>query len=75
MGNNTNFNANSQVFFYSPCTVNMNNQNNFYGQVMGDPVNIGNQWTMTFRPVLVPGYGTVSSFKEDIAYVREVANP
>ena len=72
VGNNTNFNANSQVFFYSPCTVNMNNQNNFYGQVMGDPVNIGNQWTMTFRPVLVPGYGTVSSFKEDISYVREV---
>ena len=75
VGNNTNFNANSQVFFYSPCTVNMNNQNNFYGQVMGDPVKIGNQWTMTFRPVLVPGYGDVSSFKEDIAYVREVANP
>jgi Tfp pilus assembly protein PilX len=72
VGNNTNFNTNSQVFFYSPCTVNMNNQNNFYGQVMGDPVNIGNQWTMTFRPVFVPGYGTVSSFTEDIAYVREV---
>jgi hypothetical protein len=72
VGNNTNFNSNSQVFFYSPCTVNMNNQNNFYGQVMGDPVNIGNQWAMTFRPVLVPGYGSVSSFKEDIAYVREV---
>ena len=51
------------------------NQNNFYGQVMGDPVSILNQFTMTYRPVLVPGYGTVSSFTEDIAYVREVANP
>ena len=53
----------------------MANQSNFYGQVMGDPVQIINQFTMTYRPVLVPGYGTVSSFKEDIAYVREVANP
>ena len=53
----------------------MANQSNFYGQVMGDPVAISNQFTMTYRPVLVPGYGTVSSFTEDIAYVREVANP
>jgi Tfp pilus assembly protein PilX len=74
-GNNTDFNSNVQAFFYSPCTVTMANQSNFYGQVMGDPVNILNQFTMTFRPVLVPGYGTVTSFTEDIAYVREVANP
>ena len=74
-GNNTDFNSNAQAFFYSPCTVTMANQNNFYGQVMGDPVAILNQFTMTYRPVLVPGYGTVSSFTEDIAYVREVANP
>jgi Tfp pilus assembly protein PilX len=74
-GNNTDFNTNAQAFFYSPCTVTMANQSNFYGQVMGDPVSISNQFTMTYRPVLVPGYGTVTSFKEDIAYVREVANP
>ena len=74
-GNNTDFNSNAQAFFYSPCTVTMANQSNFYGQVMGDPVAINNQFTMTYRPVLVPGYGTVSSFTEDIAYVREVANP
>ena len=74
-GNDTDFNSNAQVFFYSPCTVTMANQSNFYGQVMGDPVAISNQFTMTFRPVLVPGYGTVTSFPEDIAYVREVANP
>jgi hypothetical protein len=74
-GNNTDINSNTQAFFYSPCTVTMANQNNFYGQVMGDPVQISNQFTMTFRPVLVPGYGTVTSFTEDIAYVREVANP
>jgi hypothetical protein len=74
-GNNTDFNSNVQAFFYSPCTVTMANQNNFYGQVMGEPVNISNQFTMTFRPVLVPGYGEVTSFQQDIAYVREVANP
>ena len=74
-GNNTDFNSNAQAFFYSPCTASMSNQSNFYGQVMGDPVQINNQFTMTYRPVLVPGYGTVTSFTEDIAYVREVANP
>ena len=37
-GNNTDFNSNAQAFFYSPCTVSMSNQSNFYGQVMGDPV-------------------------------------
>ncbi len=51
----------------------MNNQNNYYGQVMGGTVVIGNNYTMTFRPVLVPGYGTITSFREDIAYVREAS--
>lgn len=73
VGNNTSFNSFTQAFFYTPCTANMNNQNNYAGQVMGGNVSIGNQYTMTFRPVLVPGYGDVTSFKEDIAYVREVA--
>jgi hypothetical protein len=72
-GNNTNFNSNTQVFFYTPCAANMNNQNNYYGQVMGGTVSIGNNYTMTFRPVFVPGYGDVTSFREDIAYVREVS--
>jgi len=72
-GNNTTFNSNAQVFFYTPCAANMNNQNNYYGQVMGGMVNIGNNYTMTFRPVLVPGYGDITSFREDIAYVREVS--
>ena len=73
VGNNTNFNTNTQVFFYTPCTANMNNQNNYYGQVMGGSVSIGNNYTMTFRPVLVPGYGTITSYREDIAYVREAS--
>ena len=73
VGNNTSFDSNTQVFFYTPCAANMNNQNNYYGQVMGGTVAIGNNYTMTFRPVLVPGYGTITSFREDIAYVREAS--
>ena len=34
VGNNTNFNAFVNVFFYTPCTANMANQNNFIGQVL-----------------------------------------
>jgi hypothetical protein len=73
VGNKTTFNSNTQVFFYTPCAANMSNQNNYYGQVIGGTVAIGNNYTMTFRPVLVPGYGTITSFREDIAYVREVS--
>ncbi len=72
-GNNTSFDSYAQVFFYTPCTAIMSNQNNYYGQVMGGNVTINNNYTMTYRPVLVPGYGTVTSFREDIAYVREAS--
>ena len=72
-GNNTSFDSYAQAFFYTPCTASMNNTNNYAGQVIGGTVSIGNQYTMTFRPVLVPGYGTITSFREDIAYVREVS--
>jgi hypothetical protein len=70
--NNTDF-VNADVLFYSPCTINMNNQNvNFGGQVIGGTVNIANQFTLNFVPVKVPGAGEITSFKEDIAYIREV---
>jgi hypothetical protein len=72
-GNNTSFDSYAQVFFYTPCTAIMSNSNNYYGQVMGGNVTINNNYTMTYRPVLVPGYGTVTSFREDIAYVREAS--
>jgi hypothetical protein len=72
VGNNTNFDAFTNVFFYTPCTANMNNTNNFSGQVLAANVTIGNQFTMTFQPVLVPAQGTVTGFTQDIAYIREV---
>lgn len=72
--NNTNF-SNLNIFFYSPCTVNMNNHNTtLSGQIMGGTVNINNQFTMNFVPVLVPGVGTITGFNQDIAYIREVVN-
>ena len=72
--NNTDF-LNADVFFYSPCTINLNNQNKtFNGQVLGGTVNINNQFTLNYVPVRVPGAGEITGFNEDIAYIREVVN-
>ena len=73
VGNLSTFNSQTQVFFYTPCTANMNNLNNFNGQVMATNVNIANNFTMTYKPVLVPGITGIVGFNQDIAYVREVA--
>ena len=72
VGQRTTFNAQLNVFFYTPCTATMENQNAFAGQVLATNVSIGNQFTMTFTPVLVPGSGEVSGFEQSISYVREV---
>jgi hypothetical protein len=72
LGNNTNFNSLVQTFVYSPCTATMNNNNSaFSGQVIGTTLTIGNNFSMTYKPLLVPGANVVG-FKEDIAYIREV---
>jgi len=60
------------VFFYSPCTVSLANQNAFRGQVFGQTVNITNQVNMTFVQTVVPGVTQVVGFRQDPAYVREV---
>jgi hypothetical protein len=72
VGNFTTFDAFTNVFFYTPCTAYMNNQNSFNGQVMATNVNIANNYTMTYKPVLPPGQTGIVGFKQDIAYVREV---
>jgi Tfp pilus assembly protein PilX len=73
VGNNTNFDATISVGIYTPCTATMSNQNAFYGQVVGGTVVIGNNWSMNYRPIVIPG-AHVSGFTEDISYVREVAS-
>jgi len=72
-GNNSNF-LNAAVLFYSPCTVTLNNQNDFTGQVLGNSVIINNHFTLSATPVLVPGFGEVTGFNESIVYLREVAD-
>ena len=72
VSNNTNFDSYTNVFFYTPCTATMSNTNAFAGQVLAANVSIGNQFTMTFTPVLVPGYGDIAGFEQSISYVREV---
>jgi hypothetical protein len=71
-GNNTDFNALVHVFFYSPCTLRMANQTAFSGQAIGSPIDISSQFTMTYQPVLVPGFSGVTGFDQDISYVREI---
>lgn len=62
----------TDVSFYSPCTVNINNLSSMTGQVIGGTVNINNQFTMNFKPVLVPGVGSIVGFNQDIVYLRQV---
>jgi Tfp pilus assembly protein PilX len=72
LGNNTSFNNLVNTSVYSACEAVMNNNNTtFYGQVIGSTMSIGNQFSMIYRPVLIPG-AKVTGFKEDIAYIREV---
>jgi hypothetical protein len=72
VGNNNNFNSLVETFVYSPCTVTMNNNNSaFQGQVIGQTVNVGNLFNMTYKPILVPG-AEIVGFEQDIAYIREV---
>ena len=74
LANLTGFNTLAQVSVYSPCTVTMNNNNSsFLGQVVGGTLSVGNNFNMSYRPVLIPG-SNLTSFKEDLAYVREVVN-
>ncbi len=72
-GNNSNF-LGASVMFYSPCTVTLNNQNDFTGQVFANTVTINNHFTLNATPVLVPGAGDVAGFDQSIVYLREVVN-
>lgn len=71
VGNNTSFNSFTNVSFYTPCRATMNNQNAFAGQVLAKDVTIGNNFKMSYKPVLVPGITGVTGFKQDISYIHE----
>lgn len=64
--------SNINASYYSPCTVTIRNRSNMSGQVIGSTVDIQNAFTMNFEPVLIPGYGNIDGFEQDIVYIREV---
>jgi len=72
--NNTDF-VNVRVFVYTPCTATMNNNNlGLGGQIIGGSVALTNQFAFTYRPMLVPGGGSITGYTPDIAYLREITN-
>jgi len=70
-GNNSNF-KNASVLFYSPCTVTLNNQNDFTGQVLANSAQVLNHFTLQYQPVLVPGLDSIQGFNQNVVYIREV---
>lgn len=71
-GNNTAFNSLVNTFVYTPCTATMNNNNSpMQGQVIGTTVSIGNFFSITYKPLTVPG-AEIIGFEQDIAFIREV---
>ena len=49
----------------------MSNTNSFAGQVLSKDVTIGNNFKMSYKPVLVPGSPASRGFKQDISYIHE----
>jgi hypothetical protein len=64
---------NVEVSVYTVCTASVENNNTFPGQIIGANTEIQGNFTMSYRPVLIPG-SDVTGFEQDIAYIREVAN-
>jgi hypothetical protein len=60
------------VFMYTSGTVSLSNLSAMNGQVYGCPVNAANQTTLNYVPVFVPGLTTVTGFRQNVQYVREV---
>jgi cytoskeletal protein CcmA (bactofilin family)/Flp pilus assembly pilin Flp len=80
ISNLTNFNDLSgsnqlNTFLYSPRQINLSNNSGLTGQVYGSPVNAVNQTTVNFVPVFVPGLTTVTGFRQNVQYIREVPAP
>lgn len=61
-----------QTFLYSPFAISLYNNSGFTGQVYGSPVLAQNQTTLNYVPVFVPGISTVTGFRQNVQYIREV---
>jgi hypothetical protein len=80
ISNLTNFNDLSgsnqlNTFLYSPRQINLSNNSGFTGQAYGSPVNAVNQTTVNYVPVFVPGLTTITGFRQNVQYIREVPAP
>jgi hypothetical protein len=70
---NKNTFTNAEVSVYTVGTASVANNNTFNGQIVGCNTIINNNFTMNYRPVLIPGTDVVG-FEQDVAYIREVSN-
>jgi hypothetical protein len=72
--NNTNWN-NLKLFVYTQCTINFgnNNANGASAQLIGGTVNLTNQMTVNYYPILVPGFNLIG-YNSQPSYLREVKN-
>jgi Tfp pilus assembly protein PilX len=73
VGNHVEFDSSTvKVLVYGACGASMlNNNSSFSGQVIAQNTLIGNQFSMNYQEISVPGRN-ISGFKEDVAYIREV---
>lgn len=69
-----------RTFFYTPCTVDVSNIADFYGQIYGGTVNMINQLNLKYDPIGIPGVSftslapqTSSGYRVDVVYKREIA--
>jgi hypothetical protein len=72
-GNLSRFN-NASVLFYSPCTVTLNNLNGFTGQVLGNTVEIKNNFTLNYQPTFPDDLDVITGFNQNVVYIREVVS-
>jgi cytoskeletal protein CcmA (bactofilin family)/Tfp pilus assembly protein PilX len=80
ISNLTNFNDLSgpnqlNTFLYSPYKIALYNNSGFTGQAYGSPVSAQNQVTLNYVPVFVPGISTITGFRQNVQYIREVPAP
>lgn len=74
------FDSNSQVdvglktVLYTPCAIDMrSNTLVVKGQMFGRSVLFNSNTQLTYEPIGVPGFGE-TSFRQDVVFVREIAN-
>ena len=72
--NNTGWN-NLKLFVYTQCTINFGNNNSggASAQLIGGTVNLTNQMTINYFPILVPGFNLLG-YSSQPSYLREVKN-